>query len=231
MLGDIVGPAADGLRMSRRARARLAAATGHDGRRPRPPAGVTIGDGIVVLDRVHRFGGGIAASPRRSAAATPTRRSTSCAARAGGRRPGSRRRRRPGGRRRSRRSATARSPPRGAIVDGRARRRRRRRARGARRLPAAVRPPPRPARRRGWTARIEGWLAEDSTASAPRPLVRRPPAAGDRERLRAAPLQRRHRRRRRDRAPDRVGAAFERARRDRRVQPRAAWRPSTPSTR
>src|ERR671915_448319 len=39
VLGDIVGPAAAG--------------------RP-PPGGSPIGDGIVVLDRVHRFGGGIA---------------------------------------------------------------------------------------------------------------------------------------------------------------------------
>jgi exodeoxyribonuclease V alpha subunit len=39
VLGDIVGPAAGG---------------------PVPPAGSPIGDGIVVLDRVHRFGGAIA---------------------------------------------------------------------------------------------------------------------------------------------------------------------------
>jgi exodeoxyribonuclease V alpha subunit len=39
VLGDIVGPAADG---------------------PPPLRGSPIGDGIVVLDRVHRFGGGIA---------------------------------------------------------------------------------------------------------------------------------------------------------------------------
>ncbi len=74
VLGDIVGPAAGGSLMRARARGRLAQATGEEvpaaegarggSRVPaaalEPPPGVTIGDGIVVLDRVHRFGGGIA---------------------------------------------------------------------------------------------------------------------------------------------------------------------------
>jgi exodeoxyribonuclease V alpha subunit len=52
VLGDVVGPAADGRRLS--------AATGHDVAAEDPPPGSTIGDGIIVLDRIHRFGGGIA---------------------------------------------------------------------------------------------------------------------------------------------------------------------------
>ena len=61
VLGDVVGPAADGLVMSPAARDRLSEATGT------LVAGAaatgessSIADGIVVLDRVHRFGGGIA---------------------------------------------------------------------------------------------------------------------------------------------------------------------------
>jgi exodeoxyribonuclease V alpha subunit len=57
VLGDIVGPVTDRLLIGARARAQLAAVTGRlpggDGARS------GIGDGIVVLDRVHRFGGGI----------------------------------------------------------------------------------------------------------------------------------------------------------------------------
>ena len=57
VLGDIVGPAASGLRMGAAARAAVSevsgvavdAAEGHGG----------IGDGIVVLRRIHRFGGAI----------------------------------------------------------------------------------------------------------------------------------------------------------------------------
>jgi exodeoxyribonuclease V alpha subunit len=60
VLGDIVGPAGEGLHMQSSARALLAEATGQTISAEEPPAGVTIGDGIVVLDRVHRFGGGIA---------------------------------------------------------------------------------------------------------------------------------------------------------------------------
>ena len=65
VLGDIVGPAADRLIMRPAARAALAEATGEtiDDERASaadaPPA--AIGDGIVVLRRVHRFGAGIAA--------------------------------------------------------------------------------------------------------------------------------------------------------------------------
>lgn len=60
VLGDIVGPAADRLLIEARARTTLAQATGHDVQAGDPPPGVAIGDGIVVLDRVHRFGGDIA---------------------------------------------------------------------------------------------------------------------------------------------------------------------------
>ncbi len=60
VLGDIVGPAVSGLRMSSRVRGELSEATGSLVLAEEPPAGVTIGDGIVVLDRVHRYGGGIA---------------------------------------------------------------------------------------------------------------------------------------------------------------------------
>ena len=59
VLGDIVGPASTHLCMSDHARAELAAVTGqqvpaHD------RAGAEIGDGIVVLHKVHRFGRAIA---------------------------------------------------------------------------------------------------------------------------------------------------------------------------
>jgi exodeoxyribonuclease V alpha subunit len=58
VLGDIVGPAVRGLRMSGPARERLAGVA----RVPVPAAsGPAAGDGIVVLDRVHRYGEGIAA--------------------------------------------------------------------------------------------------------------------------------------------------------------------------
>jgi exodeoxyribonuclease V alpha subunit len=60
VLGDIVGPITDGLLMTSGARARLAEATGQHVPAADPPSGATIGDGIVVLDRVYRFGGGIA---------------------------------------------------------------------------------------------------------------------------------------------------------------------------
>jgi exodeoxyribonuclease V alpha subunit len=61
VLGDIVGPVTDGLRMRPEAAAALADASGVPVAATEPPAGVSIGDGIVVLDRVHRFGEGIAA--------------------------------------------------------------------------------------------------------------------------------------------------------------------------
>ncbi len=60
VLGDIVGPAGGRLIMNASARDRLAQATGTALTAEDPPPGVTVGDGIVVLDRVHRFGGGIA---------------------------------------------------------------------------------------------------------------------------------------------------------------------------
>ncbi|MEA2495917.1 MAG: exodeoxyribonuclease alpha subunit [Thermoleophilaceae bacterium] len=61
VLGDIVGPVNDGLLMRPEARSALAAATGETVVASDPPSGASVGDGIVVLDRVHRFGGGIAA--------------------------------------------------------------------------------------------------------------------------------------------------------------------------
>ncbi|HEV7805208.1 MAG TPA: exodeoxyribonuclease V subunit alpha [Solirubrobacteraceae bacterium] len=60
VLGDVVGPCSDALRIGTDARGLLARATGHEVLAHDPPAGATIGDGIVVLDRVHRFGEGIA---------------------------------------------------------------------------------------------------------------------------------------------------------------------------
>ncbi|MCA1682984.1 MAG: exodeoxyribonuclease V subunit alpha [Actinobacteria bacterium] len=59
VLGDIVGPASDGLALSPEARASVSAATGVPVARS-VAAGGAVADGIVVLDRVHRFGGGIA---------------------------------------------------------------------------------------------------------------------------------------------------------------------------
>ena len=60
VLGDIVGAAAEGLRMSAPAREALQAVSGVPvDARPARAAG--IGDGIVVLGRSHRFGTGIAA--------------------------------------------------------------------------------------------------------------------------------------------------------------------------
>jgi exodeoxyribonuclease V alpha subunit len=61
VLGDVVGPAAGGLRMREPARRALERAIGRTvpAREP-PPGGSGIGDGIVVLDRSHRFGTGIA---------------------------------------------------------------------------------------------------------------------------------------------------------------------------
>jgi exodeoxyribonuclease V alpha subunit len=60
VLGDIVGPASKGLCMDGPARDALAAVTGQ-----RVPAGegteAAIGNGIVVLHKVHRYGGAIAA--------------------------------------------------------------------------------------------------------------------------------------------------------------------------
>jgi len=61
VLGDVVGPARDRLLLSSGALGLLSRVTGHDVAAHAPPHGATIGDGIVVLDRVHRFGAGIAA--------------------------------------------------------------------------------------------------------------------------------------------------------------------------
>jgi exodeoxyribonuclease V alpha subunit len=60
VLGDIVGPAATGLRMRAPARRALERATGRAVEAARAPDGVGAGDGIVVLDRSHRFGAPIA---------------------------------------------------------------------------------------------------------------------------------------------------------------------------
>jgi exodeoxyribonuclease V alpha subunit len=60
VLADIVGPAADRLTISERSRARLEQATGDRVFAAEPPEGAAVADGIVVLDRVHRFGEGIA---------------------------------------------------------------------------------------------------------------------------------------------------------------------------
>jgi exodeoxyribonuclease V alpha subunit len=65
VLGDVVGPATSGMRMSASARKALAQATDVEVEASDPPAlaggGPTpIGDGIIVLERVHRFGESIA---------------------------------------------------------------------------------------------------------------------------------------------------------------------------
>ncbi len=59
VLGDIVGPAAGGMRMRSPARERLAAAAGQAVPASEPESGTPIGDGTVVLRRVHRFEGRI----------------------------------------------------------------------------------------------------------------------------------------------------------------------------
>jgi exodeoxyribonuclease V alpha subunit len=60
VLGDIVGPTSAGLVMSAAGRERLARVTGLEVDAAEAPAGAAIADGIVVLDRVHRYGKGIA---------------------------------------------------------------------------------------------------------------------------------------------------------------------------
>jgi exodeoxyribonuclease V alpha subunit len=60
VLGDIVGPTSEGLLIRAPARERLSSATGLRVSAADPPGGVAVGDGIVVLERVHRFGSGIA---------------------------------------------------------------------------------------------------------------------------------------------------------------------------
>ena len=76
VLGDVVGPAADALADATRGSARLMRATGEALPADAPDAAV-IGDGIVVLDRVHGTGAGSPRWRRPSAAAMPTRRSPS----------------------------------------------------------------------------------------------------------------------------------------------------------
>jgi exodeoxyribonuclease V alpha subunit len=61
VLGDIVGPAGRGLRVRPGARRELGQATGQPVPATDPPGATAIGDGIVVLRRVHRYGGEIAA--------------------------------------------------------------------------------------------------------------------------------------------------------------------------
>ena len=60
VLADIVGPAADRLTISERSVAQLERVTGDRVFAADPPEGAAVADGIVVLDRVHRFGEGIA---------------------------------------------------------------------------------------------------------------------------------------------------------------------------
>jgi exodeoxyribonuclease V alpha subunit len=60
VLGDIVGPAARGSRIRPETRARLGQATGQPVPASDPPGTTAIGDGIILLRRVHRYGGGIA---------------------------------------------------------------------------------------------------------------------------------------------------------------------------
>ncbi|MGI8753463.1 MAG: exodeoxyribonuclease V subunit alpha [Acidimicrobiales bacterium] len=61
VLADIVGPVINGLVMGTTSRSVLTTVTGHVVDAEEAPAGVGIGDGIVVLRRVHRFGAVIAA--------------------------------------------------------------------------------------------------------------------------------------------------------------------------
>ncbi|MGH3441526.1 MAG: AAA family ATPase, partial [Nitriliruptorales bacterium] len=60
VLGDIVGPAREGLLISSPVRDLLSSATGEAVPADDPPRGADVADGIVVLRRVHRFAGGIA---------------------------------------------------------------------------------------------------------------------------------------------------------------------------
>jgi exodeoxyribonuclease V alpha subunit len=60
VLGDLVGPASRGLLMRSSARRELTEAVRQEVRATDPPTDTPIGDGIVVLRRVHRFGSAIA---------------------------------------------------------------------------------------------------------------------------------------------------------------------------
>jgi exodeoxyribonuclease V alpha subunit len=61
VLGDVVGPAADGLRLRPPAQAAIEAAIGEPVEATDPGPATSVGDGIVVLRRIHRFGEGIGA--------------------------------------------------------------------------------------------------------------------------------------------------------------------------
>lgn len=61
VLSDIVGPAATALRIRAPFRAQLAKVTGQDVPAREWAPGAVLGDGIVLLRRVHRYGAGIAA--------------------------------------------------------------------------------------------------------------------------------------------------------------------------
>ena len=60
VLGDIVGPAPDGMRMNSEASDQLRRVTGMALRSSSPPTGVRVGDGIVVLRTNYRFRGPLA---------------------------------------------------------------------------------------------------------------------------------------------------------------------------
>jgi len=60
VLGDVVGPASRHLLMRAPARRALTTATSQEVPASDPPADSPIGDGIIVLRRVHRYGGSIA---------------------------------------------------------------------------------------------------------------------------------------------------------------------------
>ncbi|HXY45411.1 MAG TPA: exodeoxyribonuclease V subunit alpha [Acidimicrobiales bacterium] len=59
VLGDVVGPVSRGLLMRKPARRDLARAVGQVVPATDPPGGRPIGDGVVALRRVHRYGGNI----------------------------------------------------------------------------------------------------------------------------------------------------------------------------
>ena len=80
VLGDLVGPAADGLLMHEAARSRLAEVARQTVPATEPPGGGPVGDGIVVLRRDSPLRWRDRRSGRRpSASATPIARSRSCA--------------------------------------------------------------------------------------------------------------------------------------------------------
>ncbi len=60
VLGDIVGPASTGLRMRPAFRALLGDVAAQEVPVADPPGGLGVGEGIVVLRRVHRYGGDVA---------------------------------------------------------------------------------------------------------------------------------------------------------------------------